>query len=55
MEKNKNFDNIIHSDSSGRLYIKSHDFFNQPKVREMVSAMMDSSIFKKITEDKNKR
>lgn len=53
MSNNKEFDHIIHSDSSGKLYIKSNDFFSQPKVKQMVSSMMESNIFKKITKEKN--
>jgi hypothetical protein len=55
MSKNKDLNNIIHSDSSGKLYIKSPDFFSQPKVKQMISSMMESSIFKKIEKDKHKR
>jgi len=55
MSTNKDLDNIIHADSSGKLYIKSSDFFSQPKVMQMVNSMMESSIFKKIEKDKQKR
>lgn len=53
MSNTKEFDHIIHSDSSGKLYIKSNDFFSQPKVKQMVSSMMESNIFKKIIKEKN--
>lgn len=55
MRKDSAFDSIIHSNSSGKLYIKSPDFFAQPRIREMVGALMESSIFKKIEKDKNKK
>ncbi|WP_432713009.1 hypothetical protein [Pedobacter sp.] len=55
MSKNKDLDSIIHADSSGKLYIKSPDFFNQPKIQRMVNSMMESSIFKKIEKDKLKK
>lgn len=53
MDKNKDISNIIQSDSSGKLYIKSPDFFSQPKVQQMVSAIMQSNIFKKIAKEKH--
>jgi hypothetical protein len=49
MAKKTDINPIIHSDGSGKLYIKSSDFFRQEKVRDMVSAIMESNIFKKIT------
>ncbi|MCX2429767.1 MULTISPECIES: hypothetical protein [unclassified Pedobacter] len=55
MRKDGAFDGIIHSNSSGKLYIKSPDFFAQPRIKEMVGALMESSIFKKIEKDKNKK
>jgi len=55
MRKHGELDGIINADSSGKLYIKSPDFFAQPKVIEMVGALMQSSIFKKIEKDKNKK
>ena len=55
MDNKKDFSPIIHSDSSGRLYIKSPDFFSQPKVQQMVSSIMASNIFKKITKEKDKK
>ncbi|MEH3115911.1 hypothetical protein [Pedobacter terrae] len=48
MRKHGELEGIIHADSSGKLYIKSPDFFAQPRVIEMVGALMQSSIFKKI-------
>ena len=53
MSSTKEFNPIIHSYSSRKLYIKSNDFFSQPKVKKMVSSMMESNIFKKITKEKN--
>jgi|GEM_PF-1867536 len=55
MRKHGELDGIIHADSSGKLYIKSPDFFAQPRVIEMVGALMQSNIFKKIEKDKNKK
>jgi hypothetical protein len=55
MRKHSELDGIIHADSNGKLYIKSPDFFAQPRVIEMVGALMQSSIFKKIEKDKNKK
>ena len=55
MRKDGAFDGIIHANSSGKLYIKSPDFFAQPRIKNMVSALMESSIFKKIEKDKNKK
>ncbi|MDQ0638813.1 hypothetical protein QF042_002378 [Pedobacter sp. W3I1] len=55
MRKDSEFDGIIHSSSSGKLYIKSPDFFAQPRIRQMVGALMESSIFKKIEKDKSKK
>lgn len=52
MKKNNDFNNIIHSDSNGKLYIKSPDFFDQKKVQEMIISLMNSSVFKKIEKDK---
>ncbi|WP_145861380.1 hypothetical protein [Pedobacter suwonensis] len=54
MRKHGELDGIIHANSSGKLYIKSPDFFAQPRVIEMVSALMQSNIFKKIEKDKRK-
>lgn len=55
MRKETALDNIIHASSSGKLYIKSPDFFAQPRIREMVGALMESSIFKNIEKVKNKK
>jgi len=55
MAKKTEIDHIIQSDSSGKLYIKSPDFFNQPKIQQMVSSMMESNIFKKITKEKHNK
>jgi hypothetical protein len=55
MNKNKDLNRIIHADSSGKLYIKSSDFFSQPKIQQMVNSMMESSIFKKIEKDKQRK
>ena len=55
MRKDSEFDGIIHANSSGKLYIKSPDFFAQPRIIQMVSSLMESSIFKKIEKDKNKK
>ena len=55
MRKDGAFDGIIHANSNGKLYIKSPDFFAQPRIKEMVGALMESSIFKKIEKDKNKK
>ncbi|WP_162799884.1 hypothetical protein [Pedobacter jeongneungensis] len=55
MRKESKFDGIIHADSSGKLYIKSPDFFAQPRIIQMVGSLMESSIFKKIEKDKNKK
>jgi len=55
MRKDSEFDGIIQSNSSGKLYIKSPDFFAQPRIRQMVGALMESGIFKKIEKDKNKK
>ena len=55
MDKKKDISHIIQSDSSGKLYIKSPDFFSQPKVQQMVSSIMDSNIFKKITKEKHNK
>jgi len=55
MRKDGAFDGIIHANSNGKLYIKSPDFFAQPRIREMVGALMESNIFKKIEKDKNKK
>lgn len=49
MEKEKS---IVRSTESGRLYIKTSDFFKQEDVKNMVDALMSSSIFKKIKERK---
>jgi hypothetical protein len=49
----KDLNHIIHADSSGKLYIKSPDFFMQPKVQQMVSSIMKSNIFKKISKEKH--
>lgn len=53
MAQTKDINHIIHSDSSGKLYIKSPDFFNQPEVKKMVSSIMKSDVFKKITKSKS--
>ncbi|WP_293789096.1 hypothetical protein [uncultured Pedobacter sp.] len=55
MRKHGELESIIHADSSGKLYIKSPDFFAQPRVIQMVGALMQSNIFKKIEKDKNKK
>ncbi|WP_157255353.1 hypothetical protein [Pedobacter sp. Leaf216] len=55
MRKDSEFDGIIHANSSGKLYIKSPDFFAQPRVIQMVSSLMESSIFKKIEKDKKRK
>ncbi|GGH02299.1 MULTISPECIES: hypothetical protein [Pedobacter] len=55
MRKHGELDGIIHTNSSGKLYIKSPDFFAQPRIIQMVSSLMESSIFKKIEKDKNKK
>lgn len=49
MEKEKK---IVKSTESGRLYIKTSDFFKQEDVRSMIDSLMDSSIFKSIKERK---
>lgn len=53
MAKKSDINPIIQSDSSGRLYIKSADFFRQAKVKEMVSSIMESNIFKKLTKERH--
>lgn len=55
MSKNVDLNSIIHADSSGKLYIKSPDFFKLPKIQQMVNSMMESSIFKKIEKNKHKK
>ncbi|MEJ7560642.1 MAG: hypothetical protein WKF66_20190 [Pedobacter sp.] len=55
MDKKKDFSHIIQSDSSGKLYIKSPDFFGQPKVQQMISSIMASNIFKKIANEKHNK
>ncbi|MDQ0965548.1 hypothetical protein QFZ20_000951 [Flavobacterium sp. W4I14] len=54
MRKDSEFGGIIHSSCSGKLYIKSPDFFAQPRIKQMVGALMESSIFKKIEKDKTR-
>lgn len=55
MGKHKDINHIIQSDSSGKLYIKSPDFFNQPKIQKMVSSIMESTTFKRITKEKSNK
>jgi len=55
MEKYGKLDGIIQSNSSGKLYINSEDFFKHPKIKHMVSTLMESSIFKKIEKEKGVR
>jgi len=55
MNKDKGSNAIIHSTSGGRLYIEAQDFFGQDKVRKMISKLMESSIYKQIQQDKNKK
>jgi hypothetical protein len=55
MSKAKEADEIIHSTKSGRLYIKAHDFFSQPKVQKMVSDLINSDIYKSIEKHKSGR
>lgn len=55
MRKHDDLDNIIQSDRNGKLYIESRDFFRQPKVKDMINALMASDLFKKIIQEKSKK
>ncbi|TDO23946.1 hypothetical protein CLV32_0232 [Pedobacter duraquae] len=55
MNKDKELSAVIHSTSGGRLYIEAQDFFGQDKIKNMVSKLMESSIFKQIEREKNKK
>jgi len=55
MKKQRDLDKIIQSDSNGKLYIESQDFFRQPKVKNMISELMASDLFKKIIQEKSKK
>jgi len=51
MHKGKELD-IVQSTSSGKLYISTNDFFNQPAVRETVQKLLNSDIYKSIQKNK---
>ena len=55
MRKQRDMDKIIQSDSNGKLYIESQDFFRQPKVKNTITALMASDLFKKIVREKSKK
>lgn len=52
MSKNKENkgSKIIRSTDSGRLYIKTSDFFGQERVIHLIDKLMNSSVYKKIKE-----
>ncbi|WP_205942395.1 hypothetical protein [Pedobacter sp. SYP-B3415] len=55
MSEKTDIDQIIQSDSSGKLFINAPDFFNQPKIQQMISSIMESNVFKKIVKEKHKK
>lgn len=55
MNKDKELNATIHATSSGKLYIEAQDFFGQDKIKNMISKLMESSIFKQIEREKNKK
>lgn len=55
MSKNKTLKSIINANSNGKLYIESSDFFNQPKIQQVLKSLMESTVFKKIVENKDRK
>jgi len=55
MSKKEN--NIVHATDEGRLYIKTVDFFKQPKIQQTIEDLLSSDIIKNIdsrNSEKNK-
>jgi hypothetical protein len=52
MSKIKDFDQVVHSSSNGKLYIRSEDFFQLPKVQKMVLELVNSDLYRSITKNK---
>lgn len=55
---NKKENNIVHATDEGRLYIKTVDFFNQPKIQQTIRDLLNSDVIKNIdnrNKEKNKK
>ena len=48
MKKEQIKDNVVKSTESGRLYIKTEDFFKQTKVQDAVHKLVDSDLYRRI-------
>jgi len=48
--KNTSKNNVVKATKEGRLYKKTADFFNQPKIRETISRLRKSKVVKDIEE-----